>query len=55
MPPKPRHVRIKELNLIFESARMAAKHIDGDFSTVFKCLRDERLSHKGYTFEYVAD
>lgn len=53
MPPKPRHVKIVEKNLTFESARTAARHIGGDYSTVFKCLRDERHSHKGFTFEYV--
>lgn len=53
MPPPPKAVRIKETGKVYLSARKAAEAIGGDFATIFACLRGERRSHMGYTFEYV--
>lgn len=48
-------VRIRETGVVVESAREAARHIGGDYSTVYRCLRGEREKHMGYSFEYVED
>ena len=43
------------MGVVFESAREVAKHIDGAYGDVYQCLRGERHTHKGFTFEYVTD
>ncbi len=48
-----RPVRIVETNEVFESAADCAAYIDGQDSHISNCLRGKRLTHKGYTFEYV--
>lgn len=55
MPVTPKAVRIVEMDVVFESAREVAKHIDGAYGDVYQCLRGERHTHKGFTFEYVTD
>lgn len=55
MPVTPKAVRIIETGEVFQSARVVAKHIDGAYGDVYLCLRGERYTHKGYTFEYVED
>lgn len=52
IPPKDRKVRIRETGEVFMSVRQCAKYIGGDYSTIYRVLRGERASHKGYTFEY---
>ena len=44
-------VLIVELDEVFRNAVDAANRIGGDASAIYKCLRNQRLSHRGYTFE----
>ena len=53
MPPIARKIKVVETGKIYMSARTCARHIDGDFSSIYACLRGEHTKHKGYTFEYV--
>lgn len=53
MPVTPRAVRIIETGEVFGSARLCALAIGGAYGDVYLCLRGERYTHKGYTFEYV--
>lgn len=46
-------VRIVETGQIFRTVRDCAKHIGGDYGTIYACLRGDRRMHLGYTFEYV--
>jgi hypothetical protein len=55
MPVTPKAVRIVETGEILGSARIVAKHIDGAYGDVYQCLRGERHTHKGFTFEYVEE
>lgn len=55
MPVTPKPVRIIETNEVLPSARLVADRIDGAYGDVYQCLRGERHTHKGYTFEYVED
>jgi hypothetical protein len=55
MPPVPKKVVIIETNQIFASVRACAKFIGGDYSAVYRCLRGDRGSHMGFTFEYVEE
>ena len=45
-----RRVRIIELDKVFRTAMDAARYIDGDPYAIYKCLRGERRSHKGYPY-----
>ena len=47
-----RHVQIVETGEVFQSARDAAEHIQGDYTSIYKVLRGQRESHMGYHFEY---
>lgn len=53
-PPeaRARRVSIIGMNLTFRSVEDCAAYIGGDPSSIYRVLRGERLSHKGYTFEY---
>jgi hypothetical protein len=53
-PPKARsrRVRIVETGMLFLSVENCANYIGGDASSIYRVLRGERISHKGYTFEY---
>lgn len=52
MPPPPRKVRVKETGKVYESARDCADQLGADFSSIYACLRGQRLTHKGYSYEY---
>jgi hypothetical protein len=52
VPVVPKKVVVKETGQVFASARVAAEKLDGDFSAIYRCLRGERKTHKGVTFEY---
>lgn len=47
-----RRIRIVETGEIFLSVAAVAKSIDGDVSSIYRVLKGERLSHRGFTFEY---
>lgn len=47
-----RRVRIKETGEVFRNARALADHINGDYSSIYSCLRGERKTHMGFTYEY---
>lgn len=51
--PMTRRVRIVELDLVFRSVEDCARYLDGDASSIYRVLRGDRLSHKGYTFDYL--
>lgn len=51
-PRTGRSVRIRETGDVFRTARDCANYIDGDYGSVYACLRGDRRSHMGYTFEY---
>jgi uncharacterized membrane-anchored protein len=53
--PLPRKIRVKETGEVYKGTRQVAKAINGDFSTVADCLRGERHTHQGYSFEYAED
>ena len=46
-------IRIVELDIEFRSVRTAAIYIEGDYGAIYRVLKGERPSHKGYTFVYV--
>jgi len=52
VPPKPRPIRIKETGEVVYGVRQAAETVGGDFSNVADCLRGERKTVAGYSFEY---
>lgn len=59
MPARPqrqgswgKRVKILETGEIFRTVRECAKHIKGDYSSIYSCLRGERKKHRGFTFEY---
>lgn len=47
-----KRVRIPETGAIYRTVRDCAKHIRGDYSSIYAVLRGDRKSHRGYTFEY---
>lgn len=47
-----RRVKVKETGEVFRTARDCARFIGGDYGSVYACLRGDRRSHMGYTFEY---
>lgn len=51
--PRARRVVIVGIDLTFRTVEDCAAYIGGDPSTIYRVLRGERLSHKGYTFAYV--
>lgn len=46
-------VRIVETGDIFNSVYACARHVDGDPSTIYKCLRGDRINHMGFQYEYI--
>ena len=50
-----RKVLIKETNEVFRTVRDCANYIEGDYATIYACLRGERRTHRGFTFEYYYD
>ena len=55
MPPKPSRVRVIETGRVYESARACARSLGGDYSAIYRCLKDIRQTHLGYTYEYASD
>lgn len=47
-----KRVMILETGDTFRTVRDCANYIGGDYSSIYRCLRNERGSHMGYTFEY---
>jgi hypothetical protein len=47
-----KRVRVLETGAIYRTVRDCARHIRGDHSTIYACLRGERKTHRGYSFEY---
>lgn len=47
-----KRVVVVETGDVFRNARDCAEYINGDYSNVYKCLRNEQGSHQGYTFQY---
>lgn len=50
--PWGKRVRIVETGEVFRTVRDCANYINGDYSSIYRCLRNERASHMGFTFEY---
>ena len=50
-----RRVRVVDTGEVFMSVRACADYIRGDYSTIYRCLRGQRKTHRGYTFEYVEE
>jgi hypothetical protein len=47
-----RPVQVIETGHVYRTARDCADYIGGDYGSVYACLRGERRSHMGYTFQY---
>jgi hypothetical protein len=47
-----KRILIVETSEVFRTVRDCAKYINGDFSSIYACLRGDRRSHRGFTFEY---
>lgn len=47
-----RRVQIRETGAVFRTVGDCARYIGGDFSKIYACLRGERRTHLGYTFQY---
>lgn len=47
-----KRIRIIETGEIFRTVRDCARYVNGDYSSIYRCLRDERGSHRGFTYEY---
>ncbi|QFG09176.1 homing endonuclease [Arthrobacter phage Sporto] len=45
-------IRIVETDEVFSTVRDCADYINGDYSSIYACLRGVRKSHRGYSFEY---
>lgn len=53
--PTVRHVRIVGTDHIFRTVEDCANFLGGDPSSIYRVLRGNRLSHKGYQFEYLEE
>lgn len=51
-PPRGRRVQIVETGEVFLSARETARHIGGDYSSIYRSIRQPWSAHKGYHFRY---
>lgn len=47
-----KRVKIVETGEVFRTVRDCAAYINGDYSSIYGCLRGDRLSHRGFTYEY---
>lgn len=45
-------VRVVETGDVFRTVRQAARHLGGDYSAIYACLRGDRKKHLGYSYEY---
>lgn len=50
-----RRVMIVETGEVFRTVYDCARYIVGDYSSIYACLRGQRRTHLGYTFEYLED
>jgi hypothetical protein len=50
---RARRIKIVETGQVFMTVESCASYINGDVSSVYRVLRGERVSHKGFTFEYL--
>lgn len=52
--PRPIHrkVQIVETGMVFRNVEDCARYLGGDPSSIYRVLRGERRSHKGYTYQY---
>ena len=48
-------IKCVETEQVFRTLREAADSIKGDFSSIAKCLKGQRQTHKGYHWVYVND
>lgn len=48
-------VRIIETGDVYRTVRDCADYIGGDYASIYACLRGERSTHLGYTFEYAEE
>lgn len=46
-------VRIIETGDTFLNAYACARYVEGDVSSIYKCLRGQRNHHRGFTYEYI--
>lgn len=51
-PPRGRRVEIVETGEVFLSARDCARYIGGDYSSIYRCIRQPWSVHKGYHFRF---
>lgn len=47
-----KRVEVIETGDVYRTARDCARHIGGDYGSVYACLRGDRNSHMGFTFRY---
>lgn len=47
-----RKIMVVETGQVFRTARDCADYINGDYGSIYACLRGERRSHMGYTYKY---
>lgn len=48
-------IRIIETGQVFSNVRACARHIGGDYGSIYAVLRGERRKHHGYTFQYMEE
>lgn len=47
-----RPILVVETGAVYRTARDCADYIGGDYGSIYACLRGERRSHMGYTYQY---
>lgn len=53
--PTFRQVRIVETGEVFRSVRALAAYFNTDPNSIYKVLRGERISHRGYRYEFLEE
>lgn len=53
--PGVRRIRIVGTTHVFRTVEDCARYLGGDPSSIYRVLRGDRLSHKGYQFEYLEE
>lgn len=51
--PGVRRVKIIGTTHVFRTVEDCARYLGGDPSSIYRVLRGDRLSHRGYSFEYL--
>jgi hypothetical protein len=54
-PSRGRKVEIVETGQVFLSGRNAARYVGGDYSNVYKALKDPSKTHRGYHYRFKED